>query len=209
VDADEYALELSRYIHLNPVRAKIVGDPGRYEWSSYRYFIKDVNKPNYMETGMVLRYFGTKERRSRKEYRSFVKSGMKEGLRNPFEDVKVGTILGGDDFVKRIKDKYLNLDSTDRELSAVKELRKVEARVVQEIVSKYIPKDSKDRLKMEIYILRKYGNQSLKDLSHEYGKEISAISQMNRRFKEKIKKEGRLSKMVCNIDREIREMSNV
>ncbi|HDO21625.1 MAG TPA: transposase, partial [Nitrospirae bacterium] len=34
VDADEYAEELSRYIHLNPVRAGIVERPEEYQWSS-------------------------------------------------------------------------------------------------------------------------------------------------------------------------------
>jgi putative transposase len=38
VEADEYAKELSRYIHLNPVRAKIVELPEGYEWSSYIYY---------------------------------------------------------------------------------------------------------------------------------------------------------------------------
>jgi REP element-mobilizing transposase RayT len=34
VDIDEYAKELFRYIHLNPVRAKQVATPQQYEWSS-------------------------------------------------------------------------------------------------------------------------------------------------------------------------------
>jgi putative transposase len=34
VDMDEYAKELSRYVHLNPVRAKIVETPEEYDWSS-------------------------------------------------------------------------------------------------------------------------------------------------------------------------------
>jgi putative transposase len=36
VDMDEYAKELSRYVHLNPVRAKIVETPEEYDWSSYK-----------------------------------------------------------------------------------------------------------------------------------------------------------------------------
>jgi hypothetical protein len=36
VEKDEYAKELSRYIHLNPVRAKMVEQPEQYEWTSYR-----------------------------------------------------------------------------------------------------------------------------------------------------------------------------
>jgi putative transposase len=33
IEADEYALELSRYIHLNPVRAGMADEPGEYAWS--------------------------------------------------------------------------------------------------------------------------------------------------------------------------------
>ncbi len=36
VEADAYAVELSRYIHLNPVRVGIVAAPEEYDWSSYR-----------------------------------------------------------------------------------------------------------------------------------------------------------------------------
>ncbi|MDA3902779.1 MAG: transposase, partial [Desulfuromusa sp.] len=35
IEADEYLTELSRYIHLNPVRAGIVEKPEQYKWSSY------------------------------------------------------------------------------------------------------------------------------------------------------------------------------
>ncbi|MDY0191362.1 MAG: hypothetical protein RBR22_11575 [Desulfuromonas sp.] len=36
VDADTYLLELTAYIHLNPVRAGMVGAPETYCWSSHR-----------------------------------------------------------------------------------------------------------------------------------------------------------------------------
>jgi len=39
VEKDSYALELSRYIHLNPMRAQMVGDPSEYPWSSYLAYI--------------------------------------------------------------------------------------------------------------------------------------------------------------------------
>ena len=37
-------LEVSRYIHLNPVRAKIVDSPEKYVWSSYNKFVLDKDK---------------------------------------------------------------------------------------------------------------------------------------------------------------------
>ncbi len=39
VDRDAYLLELSRYIHLNPVRAHMTDAPGAYPFSSYPAFI--------------------------------------------------------------------------------------------------------------------------------------------------------------------------
>jgi len=35
VDRDAYLLEACRYVELNPVRAKLVREPGRWPWSSY------------------------------------------------------------------------------------------------------------------------------------------------------------------------------
>ena len=39
IDRDNYLLELSRYIHLNPVRANIVDKPEEYINSSYRSYV--------------------------------------------------------------------------------------------------------------------------------------------------------------------------
>ena len=44
IDQDSYLLELSRYIHLNPVKANIVEKPENYSYSSYRSYI--LNKRN-------------------------------------------------------------------------------------------------------------------------------------------------------------------
>jgi REP element-mobilizing transposase RayT len=44
VDKDEYCKELSRYVHLNPVRAGMVKAPLEYPWSSYRYFVDRGHK---------------------------------------------------------------------------------------------------------------------------------------------------------------------
>ena len=39
IDADEYAREVSRYIHLNPVRAGLIENPEEYRWSSCQYYM--------------------------------------------------------------------------------------------------------------------------------------------------------------------------
>ena len=58
VEADAYATELSRYIHLNPVRAGMVRSPEEYRWSSYSYYT-ERSSPSWLKTGFILGYFGT------------------------------------------------------------------------------------------------------------------------------------------------------
>ena len=49
VDKDEYLLHLSRYIHLNPINAKLVTKAEYWEYSSYREYInlRDGTLPNF------------------------------------------------------------------------------------------------------------------------------------------------------------------
>src|SRR3989338_416655 len=58
VDADEYAEGLSRYIHLNPVRAGIVTKPEEYDWSSYQCYIGRKKIPSCLKVDFILGYFG-------------------------------------------------------------------------------------------------------------------------------------------------------
>ena len=58
VEADEYATHLSRYIHLNPERAGMVGNPVDYPWTSYRHYIGREKPPEWLVTDFVLGFFG-------------------------------------------------------------------------------------------------------------------------------------------------------
>jgi len=76
VQADEYLHHLSRYIHLNPVRAKIDEDPGKYKWSSYNCYLGKNKKPAWLETEYVLSNFGKKIVPARRKYREYVLGGI-------------------------------------------------------------------------------------------------------------------------------------
>ena len=74
---------LVRYIHLNPLRAKLV--PAYQALSRYPYcghgVILGYMKKDGQNTAYVLRLFGDKERRAREGYRDFVEKGMAQGKR--------------------------------------------------------------------------------------------------------------------------------
>jgi REP element-mobilizing transposase RayT len=60
VDMDEYAKELSHYIHLNPVRAKMVSTPKDFHWSSYNQYIGNQKPEKWLTRDFILSYFGKK-----------------------------------------------------------------------------------------------------------------------------------------------------
>src|SRR3990172_720802 len=77
-DEDNYLLALVRYIHLNPVRAKIVSTMEQldhYPWSSHRAVIGKIKHP-WMDIDHVLSEFGTTRRKAVNEYRLFIQEGF-------------------------------------------------------------------------------------------------------------------------------------
>ncbi len=68
VKDDMYFLQTSRYIHLNPVKAKMVAHPENYKWSSYRTMIMQ-NDDGLTERIRTLSYF---KNQSVNLYREFV-----------------------------------------------------------------------------------------------------------------------------------------
>jgi len=94
VDRDNYLLELSRYIHLNPVRAKKVEKPEEYLWSSYLAYTKKGGDGK-IDKERVRELMGMSEGR----YAGFVLEGMGQKSQ-PFKDLYAGFILGKTAFVK-------------------------------------------------------------------------------------------------------------
>jgi len=68
VDRDEYLLHLSRYIHLNPVIAELVGQPEDWEFSSYREYL-GLRPGRLPKPELVLAQLGSVD-----AYREFVES---------------------------------------------------------------------------------------------------------------------------------------
>lgn len=57
VENDPYYLEVSRNIHLNPVKADMVERPNQYRWSNYASYVQDDVDNTLVDTGKILGYF--------------------------------------------------------------------------------------------------------------------------------------------------------
>jgi len=85
-DEDNYLLALVRYIHLNPVRAKVVTtlkELDRYPWSGHGTVMGN-GRQHWMDTVYVLSQFGVRKKAARNAYHRFVGEGMAMGKRSEF-----------------------------------------------------------------------------------------------------------------------------
>jgi len=82
-EEDPYLLELTRYIHLNPLRAGVVKDLKElrvYPWSGHSA-IMGKQKRMWQDVGRVLGYFGRRKKRAIVGYEDYVREGIERGRR--------------------------------------------------------------------------------------------------------------------------------
>ncbi len=94
-----------RYIHLNPVRAKIVDDPQHYSWSSHQAYLMQ-KEFTWLARDAGLQFFGESRHEALGKYRSFVLSGI--GVEEDI-DIKKGMkagIIADDLLSENIREKF-------------------------------------------------------------------------------------------------------
>lgn len=102
IDVDAYFLTLLRYIHLNPVKARLVNDPSHYPWSSHRAFL-GVESISWLTTEFGLSLFSENIPQARIAYERFILAPRDDDddleQRSHPDDSRV---LGTDKFVSSI-----------------------------------------------------------------------------------------------------------
>ena len=102
VDSQSYLLELTRYIHLNPVRAGLVSDPAQYPHSAHLGYLGKA-RFSCLTADWVLSQFHERVGIARRRYEAFVMDGLGQGHLVAFhrgnEDARV---LGADKFLEQV-----------------------------------------------------------------------------------------------------------
>ena len=97
IEKDSHLLEVCRYVVLNPVRARVVTHPQQWKWSSYRATAGLVKGVDFLTKDWTLLQFGRRTKAAQRAYRRFVREGL--DAPSPWEDVRGGLLLGGEEFV--------------------------------------------------------------------------------------------------------------
>jgi putative transposase len=159
VDPRQWGLELSRYVHLNPVRVGRLGlgkvdrqkmragangapDPRsvqdriarlrRYRWSSYRAYVGLGKRPEWLECERVLELGGGKKEERRRNYREYVELAVREGLeKSPWEALQDQVVLGGEKFLQKLRE---HISGNAREQRGAKRLAQARPKL-EEIIA--------------------------------------------------------------------------
>ena len=103
VEKENYLLELSRYIVLNPVRANMVATASDWLWSSYRATICDVQSPKWLSSHLLLALFSSDVLIGIKKFQEYVALGI---LReSPWHQLKQQIYMGSTNFVTSMQAK--------------------------------------------------------------------------------------------------------
>ncbi|MBI5674779.1 MAG: transposase [Nitrospirae bacterium] len=186
VEADPYAGELSRYIHLNPVRAGMARQAEKYKWTSYTAYIGNTKTPHWLTIDWLLQYFGRKTSDARKGYRFFVEAavGSKE---DPLKETTSTLILGTDKFIENIREKYLIGKEKGRDIPALRELTKISLDAIIKAVEQECGDKPEISRKAAIYISHRYSGRTLREIGQRFGVGESAVARSSGRFEAELK----------------------
>ncbi len=166
VDRDNYLLELSRYIVLNPIRAKMASELMDYPWSSYRAMVGYFETGDWLAVDWMLSQFSKQKKRAIAKYQDFVEEGV--GQSSPLEQLQGQLVLGSDQFVTKAFSKLPK--AKQKELSEIpkKQRRKVYA------LSTYFKGDDRDQSIAAAYYS---GGYSQREIGEYLGLHYSRVSQ--------------------------------
>jgi REP element-mobilizing transposase RayT len=97
VEEDSYQLQLSRYIHRNPIEAGLVDQLEGYPWSSYPYYVSKMSPPDWLYQDEIYDQLSLKSRH-REKYRAFVEMGVDEQIAAFYGKGNQVPYLGSDAF---------------------------------------------------------------------------------------------------------------
>ena len=205
IQNDAYLMQLSYYIHRNPLRAGMVRRLADYKWSSYRAYAYGKSHPNWLNTNVILTQF-INVKDQYQAYRQNMQKYSKEEQR-VWEDLRHGVFVGSEKFVKKIKKRYLpkiphselpcqkqvakdvNIETV---LSNAAGLLKCDMNLFRE--SNRISKSAKADRDLLIYIAWQLGVFTNQQIGEKFGLSYSAVSQRVKIIKEMLNKEKEIER---------------
>ena len=211
IDSDSYLLELSRYIHLNPVKAGMVEKPEDYPFSSYiSYIVPDTE--DIVSRDLIWNM--TSRRNAPTLYKAFVEEAINTE-KNPFKNLYGGMILGKKKFIRDalslLNKDLLRKDDTSARRSlktslSLEEIVETIRRTLQVAPQEIMTRKGTYR-NLGLYLARKHTGFLNREIGQFFGNIThSAVAKACERFEEAMAADKVLRE---NLDRVVKAISNV
>lgn len=209
IDADTYLLQLVRYIHKNPERAGLVRDLHEYPWSSHKGYLSKAKKWDWLHKDLALSLLSKDSSTRIKHYKEFMKMDDSEEIFKHFSKKNTPSVLGGDEFIEWIKEKYYHIKS-DREVPESKRLAPDTARIKEAVCRFYEVKENdlhivkrgqeNEARDVAMYLMRALNGERLVEIAEEFKLNgYSSVSNAHRRIKEKLRNNYKFRKRYADI----------
>lgn len=207
VEKDAYALELSRYIHLNPVRAHLVKEPSQYPWSSYLAYVEGEGRWGWLERKFVLSQLSSNERESRRRYQVFVREGMVKPLEDPLRKVIASTLLGTEQFIEGVSERFIKKATSHRDLPVLRKLSSwPDLSLIVRESERVFGKGTIASRRVALYLSHRLSGVSLGEIGEYFGGiGPSAVTQNTRRLETILEQDKRFLTEVQNLKKILSE----
>ena len=205
VEKDSYALELSRYIHLNPVRGKLVDHPLRYPWSSYLAYTEKTEGWDWLRTSFVLDQISSNRRRAQRKYREYIKDGIDEEPSDPLEKVVASTLLGSERFMNWVREKWIDRLASHRDLPALKKLSlRPDLGTILKESEKRFGRGVIESRRVAMYLSHRLSGRLLGEIGDFFsGISPSGVSQNTCRLEKALERDKNLSQEVLSLKKKL------
>lgn len=215
VDSDEYLLELVRYIHLNPVEAKLCAHPQEHVWTSHLAYLNAAKRPEWLKTEEVLSRFSLEEKKALYELDQFICAGVSSRFKKTLNEQPF--IIGDKDFqdwiYRNFGDPKIKIKETafkNKTTQAVPKIKKIIEHVafafnttVPEIRQCQSGKKNEARA-MAIYLARKMTGIKQSELARWMNaRNEQAITKSRQRFVARLEREKQLRSMTAQVKTQI------
>jgi len=204
VENDSYLLQLSYYVHRNPLRAGLVKRLIDYDWSSYLAYAYDRRRPEWLKTELILSQFDKTDKH--RSYREKVQKYSDE-KRRIWEDIRHGLIYGTQAFIDHIKETHLKAEpipDIPEQKKILNDRKPVELlRRPAEILgcdlrklkkARRVSSSDKTHRDLLIYLLWQTGRFSNAEIGEQFGLTYSSVTRRVDVLKNRLKNEDELKR---------------
>ena len=209
VDADEYLLQLVRYIHRNPVRAGLTKTADSYPWSSHRGYVSKGKDWGWLYRELVYSMLAGNSKDQVKRYKEFMRGEEDGKVAQILEGKKWPSMLGSEGFVERIRERFHG-GKIDDEIPesrwlapGVEDIRKAVCKAYGMEGAGLLTSRRgvfNEPRNMCIYLTRRLGRATLKQVGDAYGIEkYSTVSSIAERMKALLVKDKVMNRRMKNL----------